>query len=70
MRRQADEIAADPALRCYGVALALLHVLAAYLRSRRTSDHALRSVIELTDFCARSPRYRPFGHNEWIQAAE
>jgi len=30
MRRQADEIAADPALRGYGAALALLHVLAAY----------------------------------------
>jgi hypothetical protein len=30
MRRQADEIAADPALRAYGAALALLHVLAAY----------------------------------------
>ena len=30
MRRQADEIVADPALRAYGAALALLHVLAAY----------------------------------------
>jgi len=30
MRRQADEIAADPALRAYGAALALLQVLAAY----------------------------------------
>jgi len=30
LRRQVVEIAANPALRAYGAALALLHVLAAY----------------------------------------
>jgi hypothetical protein len=39
------------------------------LESRRASDGgALRSVIDLPDFCAASPRYDPFRHNGWIAA--
>ncbi len=37
-----------------------------HLRSRRASEHELVTVIELPDFCARRPRYDPFGHNDWI----
>jgi hypothetical protein len=39
-----------------------------HLRSRRTSERELRTLIELADFCAKSPRYHPFLHNEWIAA--
>lgn len=39
-----------------------------HLRSRRTSERELRTVIELADFCAKRPRYHPFLHNEWIAA--
>jgi hypothetical protein len=41
-----------------------------HLRSRRASEAELRPVIALADFCAKRPRYRPFGHNDWIQAPE
>jgi hypothetical protein len=40
-----------------------------HLRSRRTSERDYRSVIDFADFCARRPRYRPFGHNDWILSA-
>jgi len=37
-----------------------------HLRSRRTSERELQTVIDFPDFCARLPRYRPFQHNDWI----
>ena len=39
-----------------------------HLRSRRTSERELTPVIDDPDFCARTPRYHPFRHNEWIRA--
>jgi hypothetical protein len=36
------------------------------LASRRTSDLALREVIDLRNFCTSMPLYRPLRHNEWI----
>jgi hypothetical protein len=40
------------------------------LRSRRTSERELRTVIDYPDFCARMPRYQALRHNDWIQGAE
>jgi hypothetical protein len=38
-----------------------------HLRSRRSSETKLRTVIDFPDFCARRPRYHPFRHNDWIR---
>lgn len=38
------------------------------LRSRRTTDDRLTTVIALDDFCARAPGYDPVLHNDWIAA--
>jgi hypothetical protein len=36
------------------------------LWSRHSDERALRSVIDLSDFCERDPSYRTLGHNDWI----
>ncbi len=35
--------------------------------SRRTSESALREVVNVTDFCSRDLRYQPLRHNAWIR---
>ena len=38
-----------------------------HLLSRRASASEMHTVIDLPEFCAHLPRYRLFGHNEWIR---
>jgi hypothetical protein len=37
-----------------------------FLSARRSSDGAMKRVIDTRGFCARGQRYDPFRHNAWI----
>lgn len=39
-----------------------------HLASRRSSDPALKPVVDLPDFCHQMPRYVCWKHNDWIRA--
>lgn len=37
------------------------------LRSRRSTDGDLHTIVDVTDFCAKSPGYSILGFNDWIR---